>query len=78
LRTEIRIAEYLVHQCPDAVYVFVANLHEDRAAVGQQVAGDGQAVAQIGQIGVDAVAPRVAEGFDLLGLASDVVLVAVP
>src|SRR5206468_4248607 len=55
----------------------VADLHEDQAAVGEEVAGDGQAVAQIGQVGVDAVAPGVAEGFDLLGLAGDVVLVAV-
>ena len=57
--------------------VFVANLDEDRAGVGEQVAGDGQAVAQIGQVGVDAVAPGVAEGFDLLGLAADVGLPAV-
>jgi hypothetical protein len=60
------------------VHVFVADLHEDRAAVGEEVAGDGQTVAQIGQVGVDAVAPGVAKGSDLLGLAGDVVLVCRP
>ena len=47
------------------------------AALGQQVAGHGEAVAQVGQVGVDAVAPGVAEGLDLLGLAGDVVGLAV-
>jgi hypothetical protein len=43
----------------------------------QQVARHGQPVAQVGEVGVDAVAPGVAEGFDLLRLARDVVGVAV-
>jgi len=54
------------------VHVLVADLHKDRAAAGQQVAGDGQAVAQIGQVGVNAVLSGVAERLDLLGLAADV------
>jgi hypothetical protein len=59
------------------VHVLVTDLHENGPAVGEQVAGDGKPVAQIGEIRVDAVAPGVAEGFDLFGLAGDVVLVAV-
>jgi hypothetical protein len=54
------------------VDVLIADLYEDRAGFGQQVAGDGEAVAQVGEVGVDAVAPGVAEGFDLLRLAGDV------
>ena len=57
--------------------VFVADLHEDGAGVGQQISGHGEAVAQVGQVGVNAVAPGVAEGLDLLGFAGDVVAVAV-
>ena len=53
------------------------NLHEDRAALRQQVARHGQAVAQIGQVGVDAVAPGVPKSLHLLGLAGDVLGLAV-
>ena len=53
--------------------VSVPDLHEDRAAFGQQIARHGQAVAQVGEVGVDAVAPGVAEGLDLLRLARDVI-----
>ena len=60
------------------MHILVADLHEDRAALGEQIARDGQPVAQIGQVGVDAVAPGVAEGADLLRLAGDVVLVCRP
>jgi len=54
--------------------IFRSNLHETTAALGQQVARHGQPVAQIGQVGVDAVLPGVAEGAHLFGLARDVVL----
>ena len=60
------------------MYVLVADLDEDRAGASQQVAGDGETVAQVGQVGVDAVSPGVAEGFYLFRLAGDVVLLAVP
>ena len=76
-RNEIFLPKHLIHQRPDAVDIFIADLHEDRAGIGEQIAGDGEAVAKVGEIGVDAVAPGVAEGFDLLGLAGDVVGVAV-
>jgi len=57
--------------------VLVADLDEDAAGFGEQVAGDGQAVAQVGQIGMDAVLPGVAERLDLLRLARDLVELAV-
>jgi hypothetical protein len=47
-RNAVLIVESLIHQCPHPVHILVADLHEDRAAVGEQVAGDGQPVAQIG------------------------------
>ena len=59
------------------MHVLIANLHKDRAAVGEQVAGHGQAVAEIAEVGVDAVPPGVAEGLDLLRLAGDVLGLAV-
>src|SRR5690606_16487728 len=46
--------------------------HEDGAGIGEEIAGDGEPIAQIGEVAVDAVAPRVAEGFDLLWFAGDV------
>jgi hypothetical protein len=73
----VLISEHLIQKQSDAMQIFKPDLHEDRAAVGEEVAGDGQAVAQISQIRMDAVAPGVAEGFDLLGLTGDVVLVSV-
>ncbi len=57
--------------------IFIADLHEDGAGIGEEIAGDGEPVAQVGEVAVDAVAPGVAEGFDLLGLAGDVVGLAV-
>jgi hypothetical protein len=59
------------------VHILIADLHEDRAGLGEQIAGDGQPVAQVGEVAVDAVAPGVAERFDLLRLARDVVGLAV-
>ena len=56
-RHEVLAAEDLVHQRPHEVDVLVADLNEDRSALGQQILGDGEAVAQVGQVGVDAVAP---------------------
>ena len=44
------------------MHVLVADLHEDAAGLGEQLAGDDQPVAQVGQVGVDAELPGVAEG----------------
>ena len=57
--------------------IFIADLHEDGAGIGEEIAGDGEPIPQVGEVAVDAVAPGVAEGFDLLGLAGDVVGLAV-
>ncbi len=57
--------------------IFIADLNEDGAGIGQKIAGDGEPVAQVGEIAVNSVAPGVAEGLDLLRLAGDVVGVAV-
>ena len=74
---EILVPEHLIHHRPDAVDIFIADLHEDGAGIGEEIAGDGEPIPQVGEVAVDAVAPGVAEGFDLLGLAGDVVGLAV-
>jgi hypothetical protein len=43
LRGAIPVSKQFIQQPPNAVHVLIADLHEDRAAVGEQVAGDGQA-----------------------------------
>ena len=57
--------------------IFIADLHEDGAGIVKEIAGDGEAVTEVREIAVDAVAPGVAESFDLLRLAGDVAGVAV-
>ena len=59
------------------MHVLVADLDEDAAALGQQLAGDGQAVTQVAQVGMDAELPGVAEGLDLLRLAGGILRLAV-
>ena len=59
------------------MHVLIADLHEDAAGLGEQVAGDDEPVAQVGQVGVDAELPGVAEGRDLLRLAGGVLGLAV-
>jgi hypothetical protein len=73
------IPKHLIHHRPHPVHILIADLHEDRAAnpVGQQIPRHGQPVAQVGQVGMDAIAPGVAKRLDLLRLAGDVVGVAV-
>ena len=75
---EVLLPEHLVHHGADAVDVPVADLDEDRSRIGEQVADGGQAVAQVAEVGVDALAPSVAEGAHLLRLARDVLRPAVP
>ena len=74
---KVIVAEHFVHERAYAVDVFIADLNEYGAAAGEQVSGDGQAVAQVGEVRVDAVSPSVSERFDLLGFSGDVVCVAV-
>jgi hypothetical protein len=59
------------------VDIFIADLHEDGAGIGEEIARDSEPIPQVGEVAVDAVAPGVAEGFDLLRLAGDVVGLAV-
>ena len=54
------------------MHILVPDLHEDAAALGEQVAGGGEAVAEVGEVAVDAQLPGVAEGLDLLRLAGQV------
>ena len=77
LRDHVIVPKHLIHHRPDAMDVFITDLHEDGTRLGEQIARDSEAVAEVGEVAVDAVAPSVAEGFDLLRLARDVVGVAV-
>src|SRR5438270_8719887 len=54
------------------MHVVFADLDEDAAALGEQVAGGGEAVAHVAQVAVDAEFPGVAERLDLLRLAGQV------
>ena len=54
------------------MHVFIADLHKDGTGLGEELAGREQAVAQIGEVGMDAELPSVAEGADLFGLAGEV------
>ena len=54
------------------MHVLVADLHEHRAAFGQQVTRRRQPVAQIRQIGMDTVLPGISERLHLLRFARDV------
>ena len=59
------------------MHVLVADLHEDAATLGQQFPHQQQAVAQVGEVGVDAQLPGVAESADLLRLGGQVLVLAV-
>ncbi len=74
---EVLAPEHLVHHAAHEVHVLVADLHEDAAALGEELARDRQAVAQVGEVRVDAELPGVAERLDLLGLAGRVLGLAV-
>ncbi len=77
IANKIFFPKHLIHQRPNPMHILIPNLHKDRARIGQQIPRHGQPVAQIGQVGMNAVAPGIAEGFDLLRLAGDVVGVAI-
>src|SRR5947209_166786 len=77
LRDELLISKHLVHHGTHAVNIFIADLHEDGAGICEKIAGYSETVAKIGQVAVDAVAPCIAEGFDLLRLTSNLRGVAV-
>ena len=57
--------------------ILIADLDEDAAAFGEEVARDCEAVAEVGEVGMDAEFPGVAEGADLFGLARGILGLAV-
>ena len=59
------------------MHILIPDLHEDRPGFGQQVTRHRQPIAQIRQIGMDAIAPRIPERLHLLRLAGDVLRIAV-
>ena len=59
------------------MHIFIPDLHEHAARLGQQFAGGRQPLAQVGQVRVNPQLPRVAEGPNLLGLAGGVLGLAV-
>ncbi len=74
---EVLDSEHLIHQRPNTVYVLIADLDEARPALMQKLPGEKEAVAQVGQVRVDAEFPSVAEGPDHLRLLGQVVVLAV-
>src|SRR4051812_18579409 len=60
------------------MYILIADLHEYRTRICQQITHHGQPVAQIGKVTLDAVAPSVSEGLNLLGFTGNVLEVAIP
>ena len=60
------------------MHILVPNLHEDRTTLREQVPGHGEAIPQVRQVRVNAVAPCVTKGLDLFRFAGDVAGVAVP
>ena len=59
------------------MHIFIADLHEDRAGIGQQITRHSQPIPQISQVAVNTIAPSIPKRFDLLRLAGDVVGLAV-
>ena len=77
LGTTILVTKHFIHHRAHPVDVLVADLNETASALRQQLPRHHQPVAQVLQVGVDPVAPGVAKGFHLLGLAGQVREVAV-
>ena len=69
--------KYLIHYASHQVDILVADLDEEASAFGEEFAGEDEAVAEVGEVGVDAEFPGVAEGADLFGLAGGVLGLAV-
>ena len=57
--------------------IFVGDLDEAGAGFVEEVAGEEEAVAEIGEVGVDAEFPGVAEGADHFWFLSEVFVLAV-
>lgn len=61
--------EAVTHHAPNQMHILISNLHEDAAALCQQLSCHDKSVAQIGEVGVNAQLPRIAEGLDHLRFA---------
>ena len=74
---EVLNPKHFIEQAPHEMHIFVANLHEDGARLGEQFAGGHQPVTKVRQVRMDAQLPRVAERLDLFRLSDEVVGLAV-
>lgn len=59
--------ENLIHKIADEVDVFIGDLDKDGAGFAQEFPLQEQAVAQVGEVGVDAEFPGVAEALIISG-----------
>ena len=57
--------------------ILISDLHEDGTRIDEQISGHSEAVAEISEVAVDAVAPSVAEGLYLFWFTGDVLDIAV-
>src|SRR5579864_8132391 len=73
LSAEVLIPKHLIHNSPNTMDIFIADLDKNGAGIGEQIPCDRETVSEIGEIAVDPVAPRVAKRLDLLRLSCDVV-----
>jgi hypothetical protein len=76
-RAKIARLKNIIKHFPDVMEVFVADLDEDGAGFVEEIAGEEEAVAEIGEVGVDAEFPGVAEGADHFGFLGEVFVLAV-
>ena len=72
LADEVVLSKHLIHQRSHTMNVLITDLHEDGAGLGEQIACDGKAITQVGEVAVDAVAPGVPKRLHLLRLSGDV------
>ena len=70
---KVLFPKHLIHHRPDAVDVFITDLYEDGTGISEEIAGDGEAVAEVGEVAVNTVAPRIPERLHLLWLTGNVV-----
>ena len=77
LHDKVFRAKNLVHHATDKMHIVVRNLHEARAGIGQQLARQQQAVAQVRKIRMNPQLPSVAEGLYHLRLDGQIGIRAV-
>jgi len=65
-------SKHFIHHAPHSMQVFIRDLHEDAAGVGEQFAAKGGPVTQVAQVTMHAQRPGVAVGLDRFRLACQV------